>query len=297
VRRAYVPIALVIAMFALDYATYRRVIDVKWPFVQWTMYQQKGSTEPHVEYRRFVAFRDDGTRVAVDLGDAFGFLRSPYQLDRGLDKTRAGFLEACLEALRSKESQRIVGLAHEKRSWRFDEQSYAQHLAEAPAESFRVVAIEPPPAALRRPTDGNLVVNGSFVKLKLRSGWPRDWTIDGHWVGTGRAKGMKDRALLLAAGPAPQSATQAVVVPAGTRGLRLTALARAEGAGATVELGVGSSPNVARAEVPADGTWHSVEVSAAVPEGATTAEAHVVLRTSGAADVYFADVALHPSGG
>jgi hypothetical protein len=297
VRRAYLPIALVIAIFALDYATYQRVLTMKWPFVQWTMYQRKGSTEPVVQYRRFVAYRADGTRVAVDLGDAFGFLRGAYQLDRGLDKTRTGFLELCLDALRRKQSKRIVGLAHEKRSWRFEEQPYAEHLEEAPGDSFRVVLIDAPPAELRRPADGNLLVNGTFVKLKLRSGWPKDWTIDGHWLGTGRAKGMKDRALLLAAGPAPQSATQTVIAPPGTRALRLTALVRAEGPGAAIELGLGSSPNTARAEAPADGSWHAIEVSVPLPEGAAAGEAHVVLRTSGAADVYYADVALHPSGG
>jgi hypothetical protein len=297
-RGPWIAIALVIAVVGMDLATYRRWIRLRWPVVAWTMYERKAWTEPTVSYRRFVAYRADGTRAPISLGEAFGFLDGAYQLDKGLDESRAGFLLVCLEALRKNLGTDVVGLGHEIRSWRYEEQSYDAHLAAPPDDEFRLGVVESPARELRLSiaAKGSILKNGSFLKVRLKSGRPKEWELDGRWFGQGTDLVTPDRSLLLGAGPAPQTATQLVFVPPGITRLRLVALGRTRGPGAAVELVVTSPtmpPNTARTEVPYDGAWHAVEVSTDVPQGA---EVRVVLRTSGAADVYYDDVALYPSG-
>ena len=297
-RGPYIPLAIVLVIVVLDYTTYRQTIAWKWPFAQWTMYHRPGSTEPEVGYRRFVLYRADGRREEVDLGEAFGFLGGPYRLDRGIDRSREAFIELCLRALRAKHGDDIVGLQHEERLWRYGVHDYAAHLREPPTNSFRVIAMDPPPAAMRegRP-DGNLVRNGGFLKLRRRSGLPRDWELDGQWFGVGTPLGKRNQSLLLAAGPTPQAAIQVVTAPPGTRSVRLIALVRAEVDGAAIEVVAtvpGAAPNVTRVDVRGAPAWQAVEVNADMPQGA---EIRVVLRTSGAGDVYYDDVALYASGG
>ena len=141
-----------------------------------------------------------------------------------------------------------------------------------------------------RPAEGDLLGNGSFLKSRTSSGWPRTWEATARWGGYGIAAKGRNRALLLSAAPEMQVVQQVVAAPAGP--LRLVGLARTTAPGATIELE--TATGTTRAEVPSDGAWHVIEVT-----GAATApgEAKVFLRSTGAADVYFDDVALYAGGG
>jgi len=298
-RGPQLPIAIVLVIAMVSYGTYRRGARLKWPFAGWTMYASKGQTESFVSYRRFVAYRDDGTRIEVSLGEAFGFLDRPYRLDRGLDRNQAGFLIECLIAMRKNLGAHIVGLAHERRTWNYETTSYEEHLAAPADDSFRIAVAEAPPEELLRmlPAQRSLVSNGGFLKLRMKSGRPRDWEILGRSSGIGVDLRNSDRSLLLGAGPAPASASQIVDVPAGTQEVRLSALIRTSAPGVSIELITtlpGSAPLVTRADAPADDVWHEVAVTQPFREGA---EVRVVLRSQGAADAFYDYVALYPTGG
>ena len=292
-RGPHVPIVLIVLMLWFSATGLRGLVRWKWPVVKWTMYQYKGPTEPVVHYRRFVVEHADGRREAIDLGRAFAFLSKPYRLDRGLDKNLAGLLEACLRRLRAREGDHLVALTFEKRTWRYQERSFDEHLAhEPPYWSYRVSAIAAPPDALRagRSAEGNRIAQGDFRKLRLRSGGPRDWEVDARWFGIGIELATTDRAFLLAAGPAAQTARQRVEVPPGP--FRLVALARATAPGAAITLTTTSG--VTRIDLPADGTWHPAEVRGIAAEDGAV---EVTLESDGAGDVYFDDIALYPEGG
>jgi len=300
IRAPHVPIFIVLVVLFLDLTTYKEWIDWQWPFERWTMYEKKAKTKPVADWRRFVAYDDSGKSFAIDLGRAFAFLGKPYRLDRGIRKAKAAFLRRCLEALRANEGTHIVGLAYERRSWRYLESSLEEHLdTEVPAASYTLIAVDPPPPALRAAATGNILANGTFSKVG-RSGKPRSWSFEGGvWLGLGIDFEGKEQSVLLAKGSERHALSQEVAAPDEPVGspvsIHFSVLVRATGTDALAELAIrAGEKEVARlsAPGPADGQWHRLEIAHELPVLPSDATLRVELVNPGPSTVFFDDAVL-----
>jgi hypothetical protein len=297
----HIAIALVMVILALDYRTYRNVGRWKWPVEGWQMYAGKTNLDPVVSYRRFLAHHDDGRVTQTGLGDPLAFLLKPYRVDFGLSRDLPRFLITCLREMRTTSAgAHLVGLTYETRTWWYRKRSLADHLAhEPPSSSYRVMAIDLPPAA-PGPGAANLLLNGDFVDCRADTGAPKIWELDGKpWNGLGADPASDRRCLLLPGAPdgSARTASQKVAVPAAAAGgatlVKASAWARSGGPDVFIELelAAGGQPVSARSQaIPADGAWHRVEVAQPVAAGVALGAATVILHS--VADGFFADVRL-----
>jgi hypothetical protein len=291
-----------IAMFVLDYSTLRGVGGCGWPVDTWQMYSGKAHVEPWVQYRRFVAYYEDGHSDDANLGDPISFLDKAYRADAGVGRNLPWFLVTCLRAMRKTDDGRhIVGLGYEERTWEYFNRSFADHRKDVPDRSFRAMVTPPIDPALRaRDLGASLLPNGGFVEWDRFTGGPLDWSGDeDKWLGFGfAASSSQDRSVLIQKAPTGrvQTLRASALLPASgpATGLELTALVRATAGVSRVELSVadaeGATTAVESVPVVADGAWHRIAVRIAYPAGDRPRSATVVFHAGG--DTYVDDVVL-----
>ena len=290
-RAAWIPIVIAAGVFFCDYVTYRNTFRYKWPLEGWQMYAGKSYLGGSVNFRRFYVTYPDGSTKDTGLADCAAFLEKPYRLDFGLIRDMPRFLSICLPRHAG-----AIALTFETRTWSYRRQTLEEHFATiAPDYAFRVQLEPHPPIALRiRQRGPQLLVNGTFEDLNLSTGHPVGWIVlPEAFVGFGFDRATNDHSFLLAKNPqseppVPQTVRQLVELPPkGERTLTASVLARtlAPGGKVAIELDGSEPTSVA---IPADGTWHRVEVSTRVP--AVNTRASLALVTSG--DTWFDDAML-----
>jgi hypothetical protein len=298
-------IGLVLAMLFLDLTTGYESIPWQWPIVTWQMYQKKAREEPLVKWRRMVATASDGSATPTGDCGTLQVLEYPYRMDSILRQDVVGLLSTCLRELRS-QNPAVTAVSIENRSWRYQQQSLAEHLSQSAAHVYRVVALPAPLPPGSGQLPDNLIRNGDFESLEPETGLARYWTNPSARQGIGVDLPAAERGAKPAGAHAglvpplraklPQLLEQELALPLTSSGTKLTlsllALATAEGA--SVELSV-PQRGQASAPIAADGGWQRVDVVLDCSARPAQLTGQLRFTNAGSADAFVTDVSLSES--